>query len=203
MLGIRKGSRRPRNRKSAGRPTTRRGTGRPVVQPRRTSAGWRAHGPDALGLAVLFIAILTAFSLAHTAGPVGRGIDWMLRGMFGKVAFVVPAGTVLVAIASFVRRQEAARIFVGTLLVVGALSGLAHLGAGTAPLTGGFAGLASGGGAFGAMVAVPLNTYIGAWAGALACVFIGVLGVLIVTKTPLRVAAQTAWIWVNSSKRPL
>ena len=193
---MRNGSRRPRNRKSAGRPTTRRGTGRPVAQPRKTHAAWRAHAPDALGLAVLFAAVLTAFSLAHAAGPVGRGIDWILRGMFGKVAYVVPAGTVLVSIASFVRRQETGRIFVGTLLVVGGLSGIGHLASGTGPLTGGYQGLAAGGGVLGAMVAVPLNTYIGAWAGALACVFIGVLGVLIVTKTPLRVAAQTAWIWI-------
>jgi len=196
VLGIRDGSRRPRNRKTAARPTTRRGTGRPVAKPRKTSAAWRVHAPDALGLAVLFAAILTAFSLAHAAGPVGRGIEWTLRGLFGKVGYVVPAGTVLVAIASFVRRQEAARIFIGTVLVVAALAGIAHLAAGTPPLSGGYEGLASGGGVLGAMVAVPLNTYIGAWAGALACLFIGLLGALIVTKTPLRVAAQTAWLFV-------
>jgi S-DNA-T family DNA segregation ATPase FtsK/SpoIIIE len=45
-------------------------------------------------------------------------------------------------------------------------------------------------------VAVPLRTYIGTWAGALACVFVGLLGVLIVTKTPLRRAAQLVWITV-------
>jgi S-DNA-T family DNA segregation ATPase FtsK/SpoIIIE len=195
---MRKGTRRPRNRRTAGRPTTRKRTGRPVARPRKSSAAWRAHGPDAVGLAVLFAAILTAFSLANAAGPVGRGIEWLLRGMFGKVGYVVPAGTVLVAIASFVRRQEAARIFVGTILDVAALAGLAHLAAGTPPLSGGYQGLASGGGALGAMVAVPLKTYVGAWAGALACMFIGLLGALIITKTPLRVAAQTAWVGISA-----
>jgi S-DNA-T family DNA segregation ATPase FtsK/SpoIIIE len=170
-----------------------------VSQPRRTSATWRAHAPDALGLAVLFAAILTAFSLAGAAGPVGRGIEWVLRALFGRVGYVVPAGTVLVAIASFVRRQEAGRIFVGTGLVVAAIAGIAHLAAGTPPLHGGYAGLASGGGVLGAMLAVPLNTYVGAWAGALACLFIGVLGALIVTKTPLRVAAQSGWLYLAAS----
>jgi DNA segregation ATPase FtsK/SpoIIIE, S-DNA-T family len=117
-----------------------------------------------------------------------------MRGGFGKIAYLVPISTLVIAVAAFVRREEAARILVGASLLTGAAAGLAHLIGGTSPLRGGYEGLAAGGGAFGALIAVPLRTYIGVWAGALACVFTGLLGTLIVTKTPLRHAAQTVWI---------
>jgi len=193
VLGMkRKGSRRPRGRTTS-KPRTRARTGRPAHKP-RTSGSWRAHGPDALGLTVLFIAVLMCLSLMHTAGPVGVWVDWVLRGSFGKIAYIVPVATLTVSVAAFVRRDEAARILVGSCLITGACAGLAHLATGTAPLTGGYDGLAAGGGAFGAMVAVPLHNYIGAWAGALACAFTGLLGLCIVTKTPLRRAVRTSWI---------
>jgi len=195
VLGLkRKGSRRPRGRsRASAKPRTRARTGGPARKP-RTSAGWRAHGPDALGLTVLFLAVLMCLSLLHTAGPVGVWVNWILRGAFGKIAYVVPVATLTVAVAAFVRRDEAGRILVGACLITGACAGLAHLATGTAPLTGGYDGLSAGGGAFGAMVAVPLHNYIGAWAGALACAFAGLLGLCIVTKTPLRRAVRTTWI---------
>jgi S-DNA-T family DNA segregation ATPase FtsK/SpoIIIE len=148
-------------------------------------------------------------SLAGAAGPVGTWVEQGLRGGFGKISYAVPVATLVVALAAFVRREEAARILVGTGLITGASAGLAHLVAGTAPLTGGYDGLADGGGGFGALVAVPLNTYIGAWAGALACAFAGLLGLCIITKTPLRRAARTisigVWatiIWLRTKVPP-
>jgi S-DNA-T family DNA segregation ATPase FtsK/SpoIIIE len=177
--------------------------GAPARRPRTRASGWRAHGPDALGLTVLFLAILMGLSLAGAAGPVGYWVAWTLRAGFGKVAYLLPVATLVVSVAAFIRREEAARILVGAILISAASSGLAHLVAGTPALDKGYEGLASGGGAFGAVVAVPLRTYIGTWAGALACVFVGLLGTLIVTKTPLRRAAQivsiTVWagiLWV-------
>ena len=199
MLGLgRKGSRKPRSRgrNASSRPRSRGRTGAPARRPRGRATGWRSHGPDALGLAVLFVAILMGLSLAGAAGPIGHWVDWTLRGGFGKIAYVVPVATLVVALAAFIRREEAGRIVVGTGLLSSAAAGLAHLLAGAPRLDGGYLGLASGGGVFGALIAVPLRTYIGTWAGALACVFAGLLGVLIVTKTPLRRAAQAASIWV-------
>ncbi len=195
MLGIRKKtSRRPKGRPRAGaKPRSRARTGAPARKP-RTSAGWRAHGPDALGLSVLFAAILMSLALMGMAGPVGIWVNWLLRGLFGKISYLVPVATLTVSIAAFVRRDEAARILVGTCLITGACAGLAHLATGTAPLTGGYDGLSMGGGAFGALIAVPLHNYIGAWAGALACVFAALLGICIVTKTPLRRAVRSTWI---------
>ncbi len=196
MLGLRKkGSRGPRGRSKGSRPRTKSGSGAPARRPRARSAGWRSHGPDALGLAVLFVAILMGLSLAGAAGPVGHWVGWTLRGGFGKIAFVVPFGTLVVALAAFVRREEAGRILVGASLISAAAAGLGHLTAGAPRLDGGYEGLSSGGGVFGALIAVPLQTYIGVWAGALACVFAGLLGTLIVTKTPLRRAVQTVWTW--------
>ena len=143
---------------------------------------------------MLFLAVLMALSLADAAGPVGYWVGWVLRAAFGKIAYGVPVATLVISLAAFVRREEAARILVGAALLSGAAAGLAHLTAGAPSFDGGYVGLASGGGVFGALVAVPLRTYIGAWAGALACVFTGLLGALIVTKTPLRRAAQGAGI---------
>jgi DNA segregation ATPase FtsK/SpoIIIE, S-DNA-T family len=134
-------------------------------------------------------------SLFDAAGPVGSWVGWTLRGGFGKISYLVPVATLVISVAAFVRREEAGRILVGSALITFASSGVAHLANGTSPLTGGWDGLAEGGGAFGALVAVPLNTYIGAWAGALACVFAAALGTCIVTKTPLRRAAQTTWLY--------
>jgi S-DNA-T family DNA segregation ATPase FtsK/SpoIIIE len=142
---------------------------------------------------VLFGAVLMALSLAGSAGPVGRALDWALRGSFGGVSYFVPLATLLVSLAAFVRREEAGRIFVGTLLITAGLTGMVHLLSGAGPLTGGYEGLAVGGGVLGALLATPLRTYVGAWAGVLACLFFGVLGVLITTKTPLRRAAEAAW----------
>jgi DNA segregation ATPase FtsK/SpoIIIE, S-DNA-T family len=197
VLGIRKkGSRRPKGRpraRAGAKPRTRAGTGGPARKP-RTTGGWRAHGPDALGLTVLFFAILMSLSLMGMAGPVGEWVNWTLRGLFGKISYLVPLATLTVSLAAFVRRDEAARILIGTCLITGACAGLAHLATGTSPLTGGYDGLSAGGGVFGAFVAVPLHNYIGAWAGALACIFAALLGICIVTKTPLRRAVRATWI---------
>ncbi len=214
MLGLRKkSSRRPRGRaRKASRPRPKGGTGSPARRPRTRAASWRSHGPDALGLAVLFLAVLMGLSLAGAAGPVGHWVGWTLRGGFGKIAYLVPIATLVVSLAAFIRREEAGRILVGTGLISSAAAGLAHLIASAPKLDGGYAGLASGGGVFGALIAVPLRTYIGTWAGALACVFGGLLGLLIVTKTPLRRAAQTSsiavwtalvWIWKHVSSAVL
>ena len=196
MLGIkRKGSRRPRGRRGrATRPRTKATTGAPKRKPTTRQSGWRAHGPDALGLTVLFLAVLICLSLFNAAGPVGVWVSWVMRGAFGKMAYVVPLATFVTAVAAFVRREEAGRILVGSSLITMACSGLTHLVTGTSPLTGGWDGLSAGGGAFGALVAVPLKTYVGAWAGALFCTFAALLGICIVTKTPLRRAAQSTWI---------
>ena len=195
MVGLimsRRGKRRPAPKRKRPKPRGRGATGRPKAKP-ATRPAWKAHGPDALGLAVLFMAVLAALSLAGSAGPVGRGIDWALRAGFGGVAYVVPLATLLVSLAAFVRREEATRIFVGALLFTGALAGIVHLITGTSPLTGGYEGLARGGGGLGALLAVPLQSWVGAWAGVLACFFVGVLGALIITKTPLRRAAEATW----------
>ncbi len=200
VLGTqRKGSRRPkgRGRKKgrASRPHARTKTGGPPRRPKTRPAGWRSHGPDALGLSVLFLAILMGLSLFDSAGPVGSWVGWVLRGAFGKIAYLVPLATLVISVAAFVRREEAGRILVGSTLITFAAAGVSHLASGTSPLTAGWDGLAAGGGAVGALVAVPLRTYIGAWAGALACTFAGALGACIVTKTPLKRAAQALWIW--------
>jgi S-DNA-T family DNA segregation ATPase FtsK/SpoIIIE len=134
-------------------------------------------------------------SLFDAAGPVGSWVGWTLRGGFGKISYLVPVATLVISVAAFVRREEAGRILVGSTLITFASAGVAHLASGTSPLTGGWDGLAEGGGAFGALVAVPLHNYIGAWAGALACIFAAALGTCIVTKTPLRRAAQTTWLY--------
>jgi DNA segregation ATPase FtsK/SpoIIIE, S-DNA-T family len=192
VLGLRQNKRPPKGRARA-KPKGRASTGRPKKPPAGRPPAWKAHGPDAMGLAVLFLAVLTALALAGSAGPVGQGIDWMLRGLYGDVAYVVPFATLLVSLAAFVRREEATRIFIGTLLLTTALAGIVHLWNGTEPLTGDYEGLATGGGALGAFLAVPLERYVGAWAGALACIFIGVLGGLITTKTSLRRGAEATW----------
>ncbi|HVE92092.1 MAG TPA: hypothetical protein VNE62_07310, partial [Actinomycetota bacterium] len=114
LLGTTKKKKRKGKSPARRRPSGRGPTGAPRAKPGSRPPAWKAHGPDALGLAVLFGAILMALSLADSAGPVGRGIDWVLRGAFGDVAVFVPLGTLLVSLAAFIRREEAGRILVGT-----------------------------------------------------------------------------------------
>jgi len=189
-----KRKRRPASKKTA-KPKTRARTGSPKRRPpAKREAAWRSHAPDALGLAVLFFAILMSLSLAGSAGPVGVVLNWILRGLVGGTAVGVPVGMLLIALAAFVRREEAGRMLVGTSLLVAAAAGLVHIAQGTAPLTAGWEPLARGGGAMGGLLAIPLVAYVGTWAGAVACVFIAILGTLITTKTPLRRAAEATWV---------
>src|SRR5207245_7221800 len=134
-------------RQARRRPPARTRRARPRARPRarKPSAAWRAHAPDALGLAVLFGAILMCLSLARSAGPVGVGVNWALRAVFGSASYVVPVGSLLVALAAFVRRSEVGRILVGASLLVASIAGFAHLLAHTPALTAGWEPLARGG----------------------------------------------------------
>ena len=177
MLGLRrKGSRRPKSRraKATSRPRTKATTGASGASSGGTSDGM-ARARARRARACPSCSSPSSWGCRSSTRPVrsARGSAGRCAAAFGKISYLVPVATLVISVAAFVRREEAGRILVGSTLITFASSGVAHLASGTSPLTGGWDGLAEGGGAFGALVAVPLNTYIGAWAGALACIFAG------------------------------
>jgi S-DNA-T family DNA segregation ATPase FtsK/SpoIIIE len=141
---------------------------------------------DVTAAALLFFAIVAGLGLlAGAAGPVGRGLAWVCRALFGWTAPGLPfllawiAGEVIGS-----RTEEAGRVAVGGLLTLVGLAALrqvlfAHDAAGLRVEE-----LGRYGGALGAGVAWPLERLVTAWgAGTFAFLLAG-LGLLVTTRTP-------------------
>jgi S-DNA-T family DNA segregation ATPase FtsK/SpoIIIE len=143
---------------------------------------------DALGIGLIVLALLGVLALwADAGGPVGRGMSWLLRGLFGIGAFAFP---VLGAWWGFIllrdtAREDRVRMFIGFVVLVAGVLGLISLFAGSAAANGwsdetGFAGT---GGAVGALVAWPLANVISPIGSAIVCTGLASLGLLIFTGT--------------------
>jgi DNA segregation ATPase FtsK/SpoIIIE, S-DNA-T family len=167
-----------------------RGRGRKTKAKARTSV--RTHlrpwARDALGIGLVVLALLAVLGLwFEAAGPVGRGLDWLLHATFGLVAVVFPLlalywGLVLLRAAP---DQERLRMFIGfAIAAVGAL-GLLSLWQGNPRPLDGFGQVGDAAGVVGALAAWPLGELVSGvgvvivWGGAV------LLGVLIFTGMPL------------------
>ncbi len=85
------------------------------------------------------------------------------------------------------RAEQAA---VGGALLTVAAAGLLHIAAGAPPASAPPDELREAGGWFGMIVGRPLDGLLGAWGGGLLLGAVGLLGLVILTRTPLRVAAD-------------
>jgi DNA segregation ATPase FtsK/SpoIIIE, S-DNA-T family len=167
-----------------------RGRGRKTKGDARTSV--RTHlrpwARDALGIGLVVLALLAVLGLwFEAAGPVGRGLDWLLHASFGLAAVVFPLlalywGLVLLRGAP---EQERLRMFIGfAIATIGVLALLSLWRENPRPLDG-FAGVGDSAGVVGALAAWPLGKLVSGigvvivWGGAV------LLGLLIFTGTPL------------------
>ena len=167
-----------------------RGRGRKTKGNARTSV--RTHlrpwARDSVGIGLVVLALLAVLGLwFEAAGPVGRGLDWVLHATFGIVAMVFPLlalywGLVLLRAAP---EQERLRMFIGFAIVAVGVLGLLSLWQGNPRPLDGYRGVSDAAGVVGALAAWPLGELVSGigvvivWGGAV------LLGLLIFTGKPL------------------
>ena len=143
---------------------------------------------DALGIGLVVLALLAVLGLwFEAAGPVGRGLDWLLHAAFGLAAVVFPLlalywGLVLLRGAP---DQERLRMFIGFAIATVGVLGLLSSWQGNPRPFGGYARVSDAAGMVGALASWPLGKLVSGigvaivWGGAV------LLGMLIFTGTPL------------------
>jgi len=158
--------------------------------PARTSV--RQHlapwARDALGIGLVVLSLLAVLGLwFEAAGPVGRGLDWLVRGLFGVTAVAFPVLALYwgVLLLRGTAEEDRLRMFIGFAIAFVGLLALLSLGAGNPRPFAGFARLSEAAGAIGALAAWPLGKLVSkigvaiVWSGAF------VLGLLIFAGKPL------------------
>jgi DNA segregation ATPase FtsK/SpoIIIE, S-DNA-T family len=164
--------------------------GRKTKKTARTSV--RTHlkpwARDALGIGLVVLALLAVLGLwFEAAGPVGRGLDWLLHATFGLAAVAFPLlalywGLVLLRGAP---EQERLRMFIGFAIATIGVLGLLSLWRGNPRPLDGYVGVGDSAGMIGAIASWPLGKLVSGigvvivWGGAV------LLGLLIFTGTPL------------------
>jgi DNA segregation ATPase FtsK/SpoIIIE, S-DNA-T family len=131
----------------------------------------------------------------EAAGPMGRGLEWLLRGTAGETAVVFPVVGVYwgVLLLRDTAREERLRMFIGFAVLSGAVLGMLSLFSGDPSPRGGYAAVSAAAGLFGALVAHPLASVISPIGAAVVCCGLFVLGTLVFTGTPVAVAYRTAY----------
>jgi S-DNA-T family DNA segregation ATPase FtsK/SpoIIIE len=163
--------------------------------PARTSV--RQHlapwARDALGIGLVVLSLLAVLGLwFEAAGPVGRGLDWLVRGLFGVTAVAFPVLALYwgVLLLRGTAEEDRLRMFIGFAIAFVGLLALLSLGAGNPRPFAGFARLSEAAGAIGALAAWPLGKLVSkigvaiVWSGAF------VLGLLIFAGKPLSVVTS-------------
>lgn len=156
------------------------------------------HGADVGGLACIGFGLLFALgTYVDLAGPVGRGLASVAGALVGLGRYALPLALLLVGIALVkddpgedVERSARAHISVGGGALALSALGLTHIGTDTnwgAP----FDDLRQAGGLLGAVVGAPLKALLATGGAILVLVVIGLIGLVVLTRTPIRVAAET------------
>src|SRR4051812_3659721 len=159
-------------------------------------AALEAHATDAWGLALIALGLVCALAIyVDLAGPLGRALDLGVGAWIGAVRLVLPlalvaAGVVLIRDGRDESDDETvghpARMILSSLLLLVSITGLLHLGRGTPGIGDGLRALGRAGGALGLAIAGPLNALAAPWAASLVLVTIGLMGLIVLTKTSVR-----------------
>ena len=189
----------------------RRSPGRAASQPGLTSRALRSssrvlgdHADDVTGLLLVAAALVAGLGIyAAGGGPVGRGLADLAASAFGWLRFALPVGLAVGGGALILRRRPdataaddaehasvAARVGVGSTLLVAASSGLLHLAGGSPALDDPADELRDAGGWLGAGVGTPLQRMVGTGGSAAVLALVAVGGLVVLTRTPLRDAAD-------------
>ena len=148
----------------------------------------RPWARDALGIGLVVLALLAVLGLWFgSAGPVGRGLDWLLHATFGIAAVVFPVlalywGLMLLRGSA---EQDRLRMFIGFAIAAVGVLALISLWQGNPRPFGGYDRVSGAAGVVGALASWPLGKLVSGigvaivWGGAV------LLGLLIFTGTPL------------------
>jgi DNA segregation ATPase FtsK/SpoIIIE, S-DNA-T family len=155
------------------------------------------HGHDVAGLVLIVVGVVAGLGIyADGAGPVGQGLATGFGAVVGLACWILPPALVgLGVIVIRGRRVEAepAAIVgpvVGGVLILAGVCGLAHLMRGRPAWGDPVSELGRAGGALGIVTAGSLARLIGPWAAGLVVAAVGVIGLLLVTRTSVRAAAS-------------
>ena len=162
-----------------------------------------AHHRDGLAFLLLIFALVSAAgSWFHLHNPIGRFMNTVLLGTFGRVAIVVPLLFIYFAFRLFKAPDEGranGRITIGAILLVLSSTGLAQVFNDSD-----FSSIKSAGGAIGYGVGHPLSS-LGTSLLAIPILFlIFFFGLLIITSTPVSqvlAKARSIFTWVATRRR--
>jgi DNA segregation ATPase FtsK/SpoIIIE, S-DNA-T family len=163
------------------------------------------HADDIGGLVLVAAAVVCGLGIyAGTGGPAGRAVADTAGLALGWLRYALPIG-LLVAGAGLILRREpgetpdgaepehpsgAAHAGVGTALLVIASGGLLHLVGGKPELSAPDGDLRKAGGWLGSAIGTPTEQLLGTGGAAVVLALLAVVGLVVVTRTPLRVAAD-------------
>jgi S-DNA-T family DNA segregation ATPase FtsK/SpoIIIE len=171
------------------------------------------HADDVAGLVLVAGAIVTGLGIyAAAGGPVGRALGDGAGLAFGLLRFALPPAFLAAGLALVLRRgpptaagpegpgvpdgsqleaaSVAAHVGVGSALLTLALAGLLHLAGGSPEFAAAEAELRDAGGYVGVVVGGGTAGVLGSGGAAAVFVLVAVAGLVVLTRTPIRVAAD-------------
>jgi S-DNA-T family DNA segregation ATPase FtsK/SpoIIIE len=156
------------------------------------------HATDVVGLLCIGLGLVAGLGIyLDAAGPLGRGLDSGIGILVGWGRLLAPvalvgAGVVLVRSTGEDDDPGArSHVWVGGLLLAVAGCGLLHLAGGRPGLDAPTDDLARAGGLLGVAAAGPLAAGLAPWGAGLLLGTLGLAGLVVLTRVPVRVAAET------------
>jgi len=156
------------------------------------------HAGDVLGLLLVALGLVAGLGVyADAAGPAGRWLDDAAGTLVGWGRLLAPVA--LAGAGILLVRGEAdeddpgarSRVWVGGLLLAVAGTGLLHLAGGRPGLDAPTDDLAAAGGLLGIAAAGPLIAAIAPWGAGLLLGALALAGLVVLTRVPVRVVAET------------
>jgi S-DNA-T family DNA segregation ATPase FtsK/SpoIIIE len=159
------------------------------------------HGPDVWGLVFIALGALTALGIyADLTGPAGRGFTTATGAAVGLGRWLLPpalvaAGIVLIRSTPDEVEKPApsggtARLVVGGFLLTVAATGLLHLLRDAPEWGDPVDRFGAAGGYLGFALAAPLRAFLAVWGAVLVLLTIGLVGLVVLSRVPVRVAAD-------------
>jgi DNA segregation ATPase FtsK/SpoIIIE, S-DNA-T family len=147
------------------------------------------HRRDGVGFALLALAVVVAArEWWALAGPVGDAVHAVVAGTFGRVALVLPAVLVGLAVRMLRHPETTAtnsRVTIGLSALTVATCGLVHMARGLPDVNEGWPRLRDAGGMIGFLAANPMQRGLTGWGAGILLGLLMVFGTLVVTATPV------------------
>ncbi len=171
----------------------------------RLSGALGRQADDVWGALLCVVGVLAAMGIySDVAGPAGRWFDTASGDVFGWARALIPPALILLG-ATLIwapsprptaratdrapGRPRAARVAIGLVLLLVAASALGDVAGAPAHWPHHVSARRGAGGLVGAAIGVPLRRGVGAWGAAVVLVALIVVAALVITGTPVRVAA--------------